>query len=318
MSKLNSCFPEEARDEKDRILSHWNIDPSNPMVFLQQEEAKKFFTQYSEDNLYDFFEKGSQLAKIPQIEEKIASEIKMYYNSVEKCQKEEEEIKKEIDVLKEKQKYFASQTNRKKDHFRRAKWSKVANCERQLEQLIQQDLAKNQKGHNLTMENLRIKELSLKDIEDEIGRLNTAHAMLQDKIEKARTDIDTHKGKLEELRQKEETIENKINEAKYKIGANLNEINSQREAKRKAQQSRRTNGTHSANQDDQLSEQVMQVLSDYFQFICIFYIHFFDFRSLMQNSRKMNRKSKISRMKMRRKDMREKNMTNSWETLIKT
>ena len=232
------------------------------MVFLQQEEAKKFFTQYSEDNLYDFFEKGSQLAKIPSIEEKIASEIKMYYNSVEKCQKEEKEIEKNIEVLKEKQKYFEGMHSRKKDHFRRAKWSRVAKCERQLENLISQDLAKNQKGHNLTMENLRNKESSLKDIEDEIDKLTSDHAMLQDKIGKANADKETNKSKLEELRQKDEMIDKKIDEAKYKIAANLNEINSQKEAKRKAQQSRRSNGTHSANQDDQLSEQVMRFLSD--------------------------------------------------------
>merc|ERR1711976_1068416 len=65
----------------------------------------------------------------------------------------------------------------------------------------------------------------------------------------------TNKGKLEELRQEDEMGDKKIDEAKYKIAANLNEINSQKEAKRKAQQSRRSNGTHSANQDDQLSEQ---------------------------------------------------------------
>ena len=237
------------------------------MVFLQQEEAKKFFTQFNEGNLYEFFEKGSQLCKIPQIEEKIASEIQMYYNSVQKCQREEEEIKKKIEKLQELQKLYANQKNRKTDHFRRAKWSRVANCERQLEQLIQQELAKVIKQYNLTMENLSTKELSLQDIQNEIDKLTTDHAMLQDKIEKARNDIETHKSKLEELKQKDDNIDKKIEEAKYKISSNLNEINSQKEAKRKAQQSRRSNGTHSANQDDQLSEQVMPFfpLYTYFQ-----------------------------------------------------
>ena len=49
---------------KERILEHFNIELSNPLTILQQEEAKNFFKENDERKLYQFFQRGSMLESI--------------------------------------------------------------------------------------------------------------------------------------------------------------------------------------------------------------------------------------------------------------
>ena len=51
----------EAKEECRHILEHFNVELDNPITILQQEEAKVFFKELSEETLYNFFERATLL-----------------------------------------------------------------------------------------------------------------------------------------------------------------------------------------------------------------------------------------------------------------
>ncbi len=65
-----------ATEERARILDFFMIMLSNPMVILQQEEAKRFFQTLDNRGLYEFFNDASLLKKLRQNNSKNANLIK--------------------------------------------------------------------------------------------------------------------------------------------------------------------------------------------------------------------------------------------------
>ena len=54
-------LPALAKEEKERILEFFNVELANPTSILQQEEAKIFFREFNESQLYDFFVRATLL-----------------------------------------------------------------------------------------------------------------------------------------------------------------------------------------------------------------------------------------------------------------
>ncbi len=61
---------------RESILLHYMIAISNPMVILQQEEAKKFFQVQNSRAMYDLFYKASSLKRLTDLKTDIAVGLK--------------------------------------------------------------------------------------------------------------------------------------------------------------------------------------------------------------------------------------------------
>ena len=88
---------EQALEEKKRILDHFNIELDNPISILQQEEAKIFFKDMDENQLYDFFVRATLLKPT---QDTYGAAKKQLLIASEALAKKEKELDKHKDMYK--------------------------------------------------------------------------------------------------------------------------------------------------------------------------------------------------------------------------
>lgn len=82
-NNLQYCGQTDKLDLLHSILKHFNIELSNPMTILQQEEAKNFFKQNDDVGMYKFFQQGTMLDVINRTNKKTMAEIALMSDSNE-------------------------------------------------------------------------------------------------------------------------------------------------------------------------------------------------------------------------------------------
>ena len=89
-----------ARVEGKRILDDFKINTGNPLIILQQEQAKEFLSQLSPVSLYTFFQTATLLK--PCLDQYIAAErqLKTAKRAVETKRLSLQELKKELEAKK--------------------------------------------------------------------------------------------------------------------------------------------------------------------------------------------------------------------------
>ena len=127
-----------ARSEGKRILHEFKINPGNPLIILQQEEAKEFLTHLTPTSLYTFFQTATLLK--PCLDQYIAAErqLKTARRAVDTKKLSLVELKKELEAKKAAVRKFERSRERSEELGRLTVeycWAMVQDCRVKREEL---------------------------------------------------------------------------------------------------------------------------------------------------------------------------------------
>jgi chromosome segregation ATPase len=127
-----------ARTEGRRVLDEFKINPGNPLIILQQEQAKEFLSDLSPASLYTFFQTATLLK--PCLDQYIAAEqdLKAAKRAVDNKKVSLENLKKDLEAKKD-QLRKCKRSNELSEELQRLKveycWAMVQDCKEKTEEL---------------------------------------------------------------------------------------------------------------------------------------------------------------------------------------
>ena len=135
-TKLILIFTEEANEERDRILDHFNIALDNPVTILHQEQAKTFFSQ--KDNgkkLWEFVMASTQMQSIQDQYRDSKIQLDIADERLKEKRRHLEDAKQELnDLIKQENSYEKFRFNgEKKEYNQMIKWGWVGECQKAYE-----------------------------------------------------------------------------------------------------------------------------------------------------------------------------------------
>ncbi len=113
------------REERARILQHFNIELNNPLTILQQEEAKKFFNNQDESSLHSFFMAGCMLTKVKEETKHNLGQINFMRDRMVDDEKREAELKLKVEQLGEAQKLLCATNEDFSDCDKETAWCQL-------------------------------------------------------------------------------------------------------------------------------------------------------------------------------------------------
>ena len=168
------CKDSLARSEGKRILHEFKINPGNPLIILQQEEAKEFLTHLTPTSLYTFFQMATLLK--PCYEEYVAAErdLKAATTSAETKQRSLSEQKKVLEAKKAELREVQKSQERSLE-LRSLKieycWAQVQHSMKLKEEL--QDAIKKKEGAiNRVCSEVRCKNTQIEDLNQNKSKLD--------------------------------------------------------------------------------------------------------------------------------------------------
>ena len=135
-TKLILIFTEEANEERDRILDHFNIALDNPVTILHQEQAKTFFSQ--KDNgkkLWEFVMASTQMQSIQDQYRDSKIQLDIADERLKEKRRHLEDAKQELnDLIKKENSYEKFRFNGEdKEYNQMIKWGWVGECKKAYE-----------------------------------------------------------------------------------------------------------------------------------------------------------------------------------------
>jgi len=122
-----------ATEEKKLILDHFNLQVDNPATVLQQEEAKNFFAQSDERQLYDFFMRATMLKDVKEQLMAATPDLIAAEDNYATAEKDRERVEKEIETLVLKAKKLKTISEGSKEDQANVKWKLVSVYRGQME-----------------------------------------------------------------------------------------------------------------------------------------------------------------------------------------
>ena len=182
---------EQAAEERERILDHYNIALENPVTILHQEQAKTFFCQKdAENSLWKFLMASTQMKSIQDEYRDSRTQLELAQAQLHEKRKHLEDAKQELKELSKKENSYKKFeiTNKKQPVNEMIKWGWANDCKKKY-------------------------ETSSKECEEKTSEL-----------EKLNNDLEGWKASLEDLHRKKEQFEFKNNQVKDNAKLKYDEI----------------------------------------------------------------------------------------------
>ena len=209
-----------ATEEKGLIFEHFGIDINNPLILLQQEEAKRFFKENDPTSLYEYFVRGSQLNAVQTTSKSTNAQLDLYKNSINADKTKLQRKKAQLERL---EKYYGSVEEKRTDLEGRMAWGRITRD-------LKPKLAKKQKEIEDLTKIVESFSLAITDKERELDaakrteqKLSHDMAMLKDEIEEHNKQEAESKSYREKLAKEVEDLDKAVKQLWHDKG-NVSEV----------------------------------------------------------------------------------------------